>query len=210
MSAAASESTRRLPRSGVLVVVGLAVASVGASVGAVMALAHGTARPIAPSIGSGIVVIDTNLAFQGAVAAGTGMVLTSSGEVLTNNHVISGATTIKVVVPKTGHSYRARVLGYDRTADVAEVPGVLLFIQRWREDQTGRHTLADSQNLNIAEEKRLVFFDGTAQGPAKLVLAELRTGHAGFIGEEIVGVELVVAQELIKTAVEFVGPGLSQ
>src|SRR5439155_10125084 len=89
MSAAASE-TRRLPRSGVLLVVGLAVASVGASVGAVMALAHGTARPIAPSIGSGIVVIDTNLAFQGAVAAGTGMVLTSSGEVLTNNHVISG------------------------------------------------------------------------------------------------------------------------
>ena len=87
---------------------------------------------------------------------------------------------------------------------------MLLFIQRRREDQTGRYTLADSQGLNIAEEKRLVFFDGTAQGPAKLVLAELRTGHAGFIGEEIVGVELVVAQELIKTAVESVGPGLSQ
>src|SRR5436305_14370916 len=98
-----SAAPRRLPRSGVLLVVVLAVALVGASVGAVMALAHGTARPIAPSIGSGIVVIDTNLAFQGAVAAGTGMVLTSSGEVLTNNHVISGATTIKVVVPKTGH-----------------------------------------------------------------------------------------------------------
>src|SRR5437667_352052 len=47
------------------------------------------------------------------------MVLTSSGRVLTNNHVISGATTIKVVVPKTGHSYKARVLGYDRSADVA-------------------------------------------------------------------------------------------
>jgi S1-C subfamily serine protease len=47
------------------------------------------------------------------------MVLTSSGEVLTNNHVISGATTIKVVVPKTGRTYTARVLGYNRTADVA-------------------------------------------------------------------------------------------
>src|SRR5437667_12209214 len=47
------------------------------------------------------------------------MVLTSSGKVLTNNHVISGATTIKVVVPKTGHSYKARGLGHDRTADVA-------------------------------------------------------------------------------------------
>jgi S1-C subfamily serine protease len=64
-------------------------------------------------------VIDTNLAYQGAAAAGTGMVLTSSGTVLTNNHVVAGATTIKVVVPGTGHSYGATVVGYDRTDDVA-------------------------------------------------------------------------------------------
>jgi S1-C subfamily serine protease len=103
---------RGSPRRVVLpVVVGLIVASVGAGI----ALARGTATPV----GSGIVVIDTNLAYQGSAAAGTGMVLTSSGEVLTNNHVISGATTIKVVVPQTGRSYTARVLGYDRTADVA-------------------------------------------------------------------------------------------
>ena len=104
----------RLPRRAVLlVVVGLLAASVGAR----FAFAHGTAAPT--PIGSGVVVIDTNLAYQGTSAAGTGMVLTSSGEVLTNNHVISGATTIKVIVPKTDHSYTARVLGYDRTADVA-------------------------------------------------------------------------------------------
>ena len=94
-----------------LIVVGLLVASVAAGI----ALARGAATPI----GTGVVVIDTNLAYQGGAAAGTGMVLTSSGEVLTNHHVISGATTIKVVVPKTGHSYTARVVGYDRTADVA-------------------------------------------------------------------------------------------
>jgi S1-C subfamily serine protease len=95
-------------------VVGLLVATV-AAVGAVMAFARGTAAPV----GSGVVVIDTNLAFQGNAAAGTGMVLTSSGEVLTNNHVISGATTIKVVVPNTTRSYTARVVGYDKTVDVA-------------------------------------------------------------------------------------------
>jgi S1-C subfamily serine protease len=95
-----------------LIVVGILVASAAAGI----ALARGTATPI----GTGVVVIDTKLAYQGnAAAAGTGMVLTSSGEVLTNNHVISGATTIKVVVPRTGHSYTARVVGYDRTADVA-------------------------------------------------------------------------------------------
>jgi len=110
------KNVRSVPRRVVLLaMVGLVVASVAA----VIALAHGKATPSATPIGSGVVVIDTNLAYQGAVAAGTGMVLTSSGEVLTNNHVISGATTIRVVVPKTGHSYKARVLGYDRTADVA-------------------------------------------------------------------------------------------
>jgi S1-C subfamily serine protease len=102
-------------RVALLVLVGL----VAASAAAVIALAHGRAKPSATPIGGGIVLIDTNLAFQGAAAAGTGMVLTSSGEVLTNNHVISGATTIRVVVPKSGHTYKARVLGYDRTADVA-------------------------------------------------------------------------------------------
>ncbi|TML64095.1 MAG: PDZ domain-containing protein [Actinobacteria bacterium] len=43
----------------------------------------------------------------------------SSGEILTNNHVIAGATTIRVVVPNTTHTYTARVVGYDTTADVA-------------------------------------------------------------------------------------------
>ena len=40
------------------------------------------------------------------------MVLTSSGEVLTNNHVIRGATEIRVKVPGTGRSYPAEVVGY--------------------------------------------------------------------------------------------------
>jgi S1-C subfamily serine protease len=95
----------------------VAAAAVAAGVGARLAFARTTATPI----GTGIVVIDTNLAYQDGAAAGTGMVLTSSGEVLTNNHVIAGATTIKVVVPNTGRSYSAKVLGYDRTGDVAVI-----------------------------------------------------------------------------------------
>ncbi len=71
------------------------------------------------AVGSGVVVIETNLAYQGGQAAGTGMVLTSSGEILTNNHVIRGATDIKVVVPNTGQSYSAQVVGYDVSHDVA-------------------------------------------------------------------------------------------
>jgi len=68
---------------------------------------------------SGVVVIQTELGLANASAAGTGMVLTPTGEVLTNNHVIRGATTIRVRVPATGRTYGARVLGYSISADVA-------------------------------------------------------------------------------------------
>ena len=91
----------------------LAVVAIGT--GTAYAATRTTSRPI----GTGVVVIETNLAYQNAAAAGTGIVLTSSGRVLTNNHVIAGATTISVVVPKTTHTYTARVVGYDTTADVA-------------------------------------------------------------------------------------------
>jgi S1-C subfamily serine protease len=67
----------------------------------------------------GLVDIVTTLSYQQARAAGTGMVLTRSGEVLTNNHVIEGATSIRVTDVGNGRTYRALVLGYDRSHDVA-------------------------------------------------------------------------------------------
>jgi S1-C subfamily serine protease len=59
------------------------------------------------------------LGYQGGTAAGTGMVLTSTGEVLTNNHVIEGASAIKVTDVGNGRTYTAKVAGYDKTADIA-------------------------------------------------------------------------------------------
>ena len=81
----------------------------------------GPANPstIAASVTPGLVDINTNLGYQGAEAAGTGMVLTSGGEVLTNNHVIDGATSIKVTDLGNGKTYDATVVGYDRTQDIA-------------------------------------------------------------------------------------------
>jgi S1-C subfamily serine protease len=54
-----------------------------------------------------------------AKAAGTGIVLTSNGEILTNNHVIEGATSIKVTDVGNGRTYTATVVGYDASHDVA-------------------------------------------------------------------------------------------
>ncbi len=45
--------------------------------------------------------------------------LTKTGEILTNNHVIDGATTISVTDVGNGKTYSASVVGYDRTKDIA-------------------------------------------------------------------------------------------
>ena len=65
-----------------------------------------------------LVHINVRLDHQNA-AAGTGIVLSSSGEVLTNNHVISGATSISVTDVGNGQTYPATVVGYDRSHDIA-------------------------------------------------------------------------------------------
>ena len=67
----------------------------------------------------GVVVIDTVLDYQSARAAGTGLVLTSDGRILTNNHVVEGATSITVTVVSTGAEYAAEVVGTDATDDIA-------------------------------------------------------------------------------------------
>ncbi|HEY5245389.1 MAG TPA: trypsin-like peptidase domain-containing protein [Acidimicrobiales bacterium] len=69
----------------------------------------------------GLVDVNTTLSYQDEEAAGTGMVLTSNGEVLTNNHVVEGATSISVTDIGNGKTYTASVVGYNRTNDVAVI-----------------------------------------------------------------------------------------
>jgi S1-C subfamily serine protease len=87
---------------------------------AIPAAARAAIKPAGNSV-VGIVDIDTSLGYQQGAAAGTGIVLTSTGEILTNNHVIRGATTVKVTDVDNGRTYSAKVVGYDVAADVAVV-----------------------------------------------------------------------------------------
>jgi S1-C subfamily serine protease len=68
---------------------------------------------------AGVVVVSTSAGYGERVGAGTGIVLSSSGEVLTNNHVIRGATAIRVTDVSTGRTYPATVAGYSVTRDIA-------------------------------------------------------------------------------------------
>ena len=68
----------------------------------------------------GLVDITSMLTYASETAEGTGMILSASGLVLTNNHVIDGATEVKVTLAdNSSQSYTARVVGYDSTHDVA-------------------------------------------------------------------------------------------
>jgi S1-C subfamily serine protease len=67
----------------------------------------------------GVVDIVSQLTYDSAESAGTGLILTSDGEILTNNHVVEDATSISVTVITTGKTYTAKVVGTDETDDVA-------------------------------------------------------------------------------------------
>lgn len=77
------------------------------------------ASRIAAEVDPGVVDVVATDGYQGQVSAGTGMILTANGEVLTNNHVIAGATQITVQVAGSGPKYKATVVGTDVTGDVA-------------------------------------------------------------------------------------------
>ncbi len=77
------------------------------------------ANAIAAKVSPALVNINTTL--SDGRAAGTGIIISSSGEVLTNNHVIADATSIKVDIGGTGNTHDAQVIGYDVTDDVALV-----------------------------------------------------------------------------------------
>lgn len=99
---------------------------------------------IASHVDPGLVDVNTQIDSQGLEGAGTGMVLTSNGEVLTNNHVIEGATRISVTDVGNGRTYVGQVVGYDRTHDVAVLQ--LVGASGLQTVQTG-----DSSKVNVGQ-----------------------------------------------------------
>jgi S1-C subfamily serine protease len=77
------------------------------------------ASQIAAQVDPGLVDVNTTLGDSNERAAGTGIVLTANGEILTNNHVINGATQISVTDIGNNQTYQANVVGYDRSDDIA-------------------------------------------------------------------------------------------
>jgi S1-C subfamily serine protease len=122
---------RRRTAAGAAVALGVAFVAIGATrvddvhVASLLSKQSSTTAAssanVASSVNGALVDIVTTEAYQNEEAAGTGMILTSTGEILTNNHVVDGATSIKVTVVSTGRVYKASVVGTDPTDDVAVI-----------------------------------------------------------------------------------------
>ncbi|MFE2035349.1 S1C family serine protease [Streptomyces scopuliridis] len=72
----------------------------------------GVAQAVSPAI------VEINATSTSGEATGSGVIITSDGEIITNNHVIAGASSIKVRL-STGKSYTAQVVGTDANKDLA-------------------------------------------------------------------------------------------
>lgn len=66
-------------------------------------------------------IVDVNTTIGSSAAAGTGMVISSTGEILTNNHVVNQSTSISVTVQGRSQTYTAHVVGVDLSQDVAVI-----------------------------------------------------------------------------------------
>jgi S1-C subfamily serine protease len=111
-----------------------AVVAAGVGAGAAVGLSHGTSggstaastsqtglssAQIASKVDPSLVDVTSTLGDQEETAMGTGIVMSSNGLVITNNHVINGATAISVTDIGNGKTYKAAVVGYDESQDIA-------------------------------------------------------------------------------------------
>ncbi|MFD9501098.1 S1C family serine protease [Streptomyces sp. NPDC060035] len=98
----------------------------------------GVAAAVAPAI------VEISATSSAGDATGSGVVITSDGEIVTNNHVISGASQIKVAL-STGRTYTADVVGTDADKDLA-----LIKLQ----DASGLKTasLGDSSAVKVGDQ----------------------------------------------------------
>ncbi|MET9961094.1 trypsin-like peptidase domain-containing protein [Streptomyces sp. NPDC006326] len=76
----------------------------------------GTVSGVAEQVSPSVVRIDTRT--SSGQGTGSGIVVTADGEIVTNNHVVSGAAEIQVTM-SDGRTYAAKILGTDPDKDLA-------------------------------------------------------------------------------------------
>ncbi|MFG2329769.1 S1C family serine protease [Streptomyces sp. NPDC048604] len=108
----------------------------------VSASSKGTVAGVAEAVSPSIVEITAN--GTSGRATGSGVIITSDGEIVTNNHVISGASELSVRL-SDGKKYAAEVVGTDPDKDLA-------LIKLRGASGLKAATLGDSSKVKVGEE----------------------------------------------------------
>ncbi|MFH8716546.1 S1C family serine protease [Streptomyces zaomyceticus] len=108
----------------------------------VSASSTGTVAGVAAAVSPSIVEISASS--NSGKSTGSGVIITSDGEIVTNNHVISGASEITVQL-SDGTSYKAEVVGTDPDKDLA-----LIKLQGASGLKTA--TLGDSSEVRVGDQ----------------------------------------------------------
>ncbi|MEU4268883.1 trypsin-like peptidase domain-containing protein [Streptomyces sp. NPDC026092] len=108
----------------------------------VSASSKGTVAGVAEAVSPSIVEISASS--TGGKSTGSGVIITGDGEIVTNNHVISGASEISVRL-SNGKTYTAKVVGTDPDKDLALIK---------LEGASGltAATLGNSDNVKVGDE----------------------------------------------------------
>ncbi|WP_455350973.1 S1C family serine protease [Streptomyces sp. SYSU K217416] len=102
----------------------------------------GTVAGVAQAVGPSIVEIRANSG--SGQSTGSGVIITSDGEIITNNHVIAGASSVKVRL-SDGTTYDAEVVGTDPGKDLA-------LIKLAGAKDLKAATLGDSEQVKVGDQ----------------------------------------------------------
>ncbi|MGI5369053.1 S1C family serine protease [Streptomyces iakyrus] len=118
------------------------VASSSTSTAVVPSSQKGTVAGVAKAVSPSIVEISADS--NAGSSTGSGVIITSGGEIVTNNHVVAGASQIKATT-SDGKSYTAKVVGTDSKKDLALIK---------LENASGLKaaTLGDSAGLQVGDQ----------------------------------------------------------
>ena len=118
-------------------------------------------------------IVDVITRTNNGRAAGTGIVLTSNGEILTNYHVVEGSTSITVTISNSSQSFSAKVIGTDRADDVALLEA---------KNATGLTTIAVGRSSKLSVGDRVIAIGNAYNRPGKPTVTE---GTVAALGRSI-------------------------
>lgn len=117
---------------------------------------------------------------------GSGIVLTEDGYIVTNQHVIDGATTLKVIT-SDGMTYEAELVGEDTQTDLA-------VIKVNTEDKLTPANFGSSEDLRVADEVMAIGNPGGLQLSSSVTI-----GYVSALNRQVTNSETGFTVECIQT-----------